>query len=238
MIRIDDIIIKAEKLKSETLTGSITPERLGEILCDMLECLKDVNGEKIPTFDLLTSRTRRSIVENANGRLSDYFPIVRLKGETIPAGCTIDVYRYQNRGNKKYKKVLSAPLQDCEIPDKWVGGGYRSLVLPWSLQRIFWEIWEPKLAFHTRPYESKVVANNWIDICKDKADGTANKSNGRDGVPRENGPLFTATFGIRLVKSASGFGGEMKTFKIALLRDNPSYRFVMKLDRGTTVTTN
>ena len=46
MIRIDDIIIKAEKLKSETLTGSITPERLGEILCDMLECLKDVNGEK------------------------------------------------------------------------------------------------------------------------------------------------------------------------------------------------
>ena len=129
-------------------------------------------------------------------------------------------------------------MQDCEIPEKWVGGGYRSLVLPWSLQRIFWEIWEPKLAFHTKPYESKVVANNWIDICKDKADGTANKYNGCDGIPRGNGPLFTATFGIRLVKSESGFGGEMQTFKIALLRDNASYRFVMKLDRGTTVTTN
>lgn len=238
MAKINDIIMDAERLKKETMVGSIDPQRLGQILCSTLECLQELSEEIIPAFDILTSRTRRNVILEGSTTLYDYFPIIRLKGDTVPANCIIEVYRYENRGNKRYKRILSASMSNCEAPEKWIGGGYRSIMLPWSLQRIFWEVWDPGAAggkmFHINPYNPSIVYGDWIEVCQNGYEVA--KYNDSIGVPRTAGPIFTASFGVRIINSKSGSGGNMKTFRISLIRNTKDIlRFSLKIDAGTTV---
>lgn len=202
-----------------------------------------------PAFDLLKTRTRKKswashIVGAVSDSIVDYTPCLRFLGSMPGDGWKVAVYIYRNKKNKTFKKVLSADVSQCEHPARWSGDGYTTVVLPWSLMRIFWELFDPDSnTFHSNTYDESSVAESWMT--KLRNGGAVIKLN-ENCSKRDKGPFFSGTFGIRLVNETAGIYGELKRFRIALFNgySNDSAdttgiaaRFTMKIDLSQTVQT-
>lgn len=198
-------------------------------------------GATVPVFDLLTTSSRRAAYSSGEDKLSDYSPCLRFRGDYPANTSMIDIYRYQNRGNKKYKRVDTIPVGSCEKPDNWNGGGYSTLVLGASLMRIFWRVYDPTITdatdtFNGTAYSASGVATAWLT-----RGATGVKKYGYNSglvSPRTRKAKYTASFGIRLRDSQTGAAGDMVFFRIILrmtvdTADNHrDWRFSMKLDTG------
>ena len=208
---------------------------------EWLASLKGDPGLSVPVFDLLTTSSRRAAYSSGEDTLSDYSPCLRFRGDYPANTSMIDIYRYQNRGNKKYKCVDTIPVGSCEKPDNWNGGGYSTLVLAASLMRIFWRVYDPTITdatdtFNGTAYSASGVATAWLT-----RGATGVKKYGHNSglvSPRTRKAKYTASFGMRLRDSQTGAAGDMVFFRIILrmtvdTADNHrDWRFSMKLDTG------
>lgn len=209
--------------------------------------------EAVPVFDILTTRSRRYKYQSSvayggeNWMLYDYYPCLRFINQ-IPS----DPYRwiwimffYSNKKNKKYKMMFTGSLTDCEMPEGWTGGGYQTVVLPVSLMRIFWELFDPmataETKFHEVPYSSPdAIAQGWLEVLSAKA--TITKRPNTAAYMRPTGACFSGSFGIRLINPTDGIYGEMHRFKISLFNDKigsgtNAFRFSIKMHSGNSTQT-
>lgn len=224
---------------------------------EWLQSLKGEPGISAPAFDLLTTKNRKSGYEQAsgagisgNGRLSDPSLCVRFVGSKPASGWTINLYIYRNKKNKTFKKVLSTPVSECEAPELWSGGGYQTIVLPWTLMRIFWEMFDPiengngSSYFHKSDYDAEDVASAWMTKCRN-GDRLLKRGGLSNTVERRlTGAMFSGTFGIRMANDDAGVYGDLHRFRINLFNnneyngDNPlDLKFSMKTDLGLTTQT-
>lgn len=208
---------------------------------EWLRSLKGDPGVSVPAFDLLTTASKREKYTSGADKLTDFSPCLRFRGDYPANTSMIDIYRYQNRGNKKYKRVDTIPVGSCEKPDNWNGGGYSTLVLGASLMRIFWRVYDPTITdasdtFNGTAYSASGVATAWLT-----RGATGVKKYGHNSglvSPRTRKAKYTASFGIRLRDSQTGSAGDMVFFRIILrmsvnTADNHrDWRFSMKLDTG------
>lgn len=208
---------------------------------EWLRSLKGDPGVSVPAFDLLTTASKREKYTSGADKLTDISPCLRFRGDYPANTSMIDIYRYQNRGNKKYKRVDTIPVGSCEKPDNWNGGGYSTLVLGASLMRIFWRVYDPTITdasdtFNGTAYSASGVATAWLT-----RGATGVKKYGHNSglvSPRTRKAKYTASFGIRLRDSQTGSAGDMVFFRIILrmsvnTADNHrDWRFSMKLDTG------
>lgn len=209
-------------------------------------------GQSVPVFDLL--RSRQYITEynfpgtdpESSGYVRDVRPCLRFLGQVPGPGWSVEVYIYRNKKNKGFKKVLSSPVSECEAPSDWIGGGYQTVVLPWSLMRIFWEMFDPvangnNIFFHDNDYDVSAISQAWFTKSKNgavlaKRGGLANTCSSRS-----TGALFSGTFGIRIGNETAGCFGELRIFRItlnSLNQHDTQLIFNMKIDSGTTVQTS
>ena len=209
-------------------------------------------GQSVPVFDLL--RSRQYITEynfpgtdpESSGYVRDVRPCLRFLGQVPGPGWSVEVYIYRNKKNKGFKKVLSSPVSECEAPSDWIGGRYQTVVLPWSLMRIFWEMFDPvangnNIFFHDNDYDVSAISQAWFTKSKNgavlaKRGGLANTCSSRS-----TGALFSGTFGIRIGNETAGCFGELRIFRItlnSLNQHDTQLIFNMKIDSGTTVQTS
>lgn len=206
-----------------------------------------------PVFDILTTRSRRDKYKSSNTyngenwELYDYYPCLRFVGPapSDPYRWTWVMYFYSNKKNKKYKMMFTGSLTDCEMPEGWTGGGYQTVVLPVSLMRIFWELFDPmatgETKFHEVPYSSPdAIAQGWLEVLSAKA--VITKRPKTAAYMRPTGACFSGSFGIRLINPTDGIYGEMHRFKISLFNNKigsgtNDFRFSIKMHSGNSTQT-
>lgn len=232
-MNITEVKKRAEDLKTEKMSDSITPERLGSILTDTLACMESL---VLPQFDLLKSRSRKYLYQSGDKMLSDYGLCLRFRGHA-PDNAIIELYRYENRHKQRFKKIHSAMCQECEVPSEWIGGGYQTIVYPLSLMRIFWCLFDPLPnsgeRFHSYDYDAATTASSWLSKCN--SGSPVLKWPGKDCEKRPYGALFSGTFGLRVVTDSGA--GNMMTFGIFLYENENKLSFALKIDKGITKVT-
>lgn len=207
---------------------------------EWLQSLKGAaGGPNIPVYDLLTSGYWRENHGSETDILYDYRPCLRFRGPSPGESWSVEIYMYRNTKNKGWRRILSSPLSECDTQP--LGNGYQSVFLPWTLMRIFWELFDPvsrndKSPFHSGTYDPESVANGWIvagssgsQVKKYKKEWTFKKT---------SGSMFSGSFGIRIANTQDGVYGEMRIFRILLrrlkYRNREAYRtwFAVKMDGG------
>lgn len=199
-----------------------------------------VPGTGVPVFDLLTTSSRRAAYSSGEDTLSDYSPCLRFRGDYPSNSWRAEIYRYQNRGNKKYKLIDSILITDCERPSGWSEGGYSTLVLPATLMRLFWRVFDPTVADASEPFNGTAYAKDSVAAAWLAKGLTGVKKYGHNGdfvSPRTRKAKYTASFGIRLRDMATGVSGGMQLFRIVLQMTTGSngahtWAFRMKIDTG------
>ena len=184
--------------------------------------------------------------------VSDQPPMLRFRGGKPGDGWSVEVYVRTSGGkNSKYRRVLTAPISECTADSSWKNTVYESVVLPWSLMRIFFEKFDPTEGrFHSTPYVGATVGAAWANLVANSRKGSGVTSftsiekkrwysPGGDGgsIRSQASCLYAyAHFGVRLANDTLGVHGDMKTFTISLrkatssnLRNN-DLSFTMRTD--------
>ena len=221
-------------------------------------------GAAVPQYDLLRPRriasqtcyegtvTDTTVSPNRVLTVSDQPPMLRFRGGKPGDGWSVEVYVRTSGGkNSKYRRVLTAPISECTGESGWKDTVYESVVLPWSLMRIFFEKFDPTAGrFHSTPYVGATVGAAWANLVANSRKGSGVTSftsiekkqwysPGGDGgrIPSQASCLYAyAHFGVRLANDTLGVHGDMKTFTISLrkatssnLRNN-DLSFTMRTD--------
>ena len=221
-------------------------------------------GAAVPQYDLLRPRrlasqtcyegsvTDTTVSPNRVLTVSDQPPMLRFRGGKPGDGWSVEVYVRTSGGkNSKYRRVLTAPVSECTADSSWKDTVYESVVLPWSLMRIFFEKFDPTAGrFHSTPYVGATVGAAWANLVANSRKGSGVTSftsiekkqwysPGGDGgrIPSQASCLYAyAHFGVRLANDTLGVHGDMKTFTISLrkatssnLRNN-DLSFTMRTD--------
>ena len=207
------------------------------------EWLASLKAVMIPEFDIIKSSGLDSVIYNGADAIHDNYPCLRFLGEAPTAGWSIQVLVYRNKGTKKYKKILECSIEDCEFPQLWKGEEYQSIVLPWRISRIFWEMFDPLAVgeekFHEIEYNDEQVRQAFLQACKNNNEIKKYASAVR---PRQRGgSWFSGSFGIRIINREKKAYGNIKYFRITLHnRTNSDTSFIatfdIKIDSGLTVT--
>ena len=203
----------------------------------------------VPQYDLV--RPKRSSSQTCHGGtvtdttapvahalvVSDQSPMLRFRGAKAGDGWSVEVYVRTSGGrNSKFRRVLTAPMSECVSDEGWRSGAYESVLLPWSLMRIFFEKFDPTEGrFHSAAYDGAAVGAAWADLVANGRNGSGRVSftstehrkwlssgsgSGSGGHIRSTSThLYVyAHFGIRLANESLGAYGDMKTFTISLRR--------------------
>ena len=221
-------------------------------------------GAAVPQYDLLRPRrlasqtcyegsvTDTTVSPNRVLTVSDQPPMLRFRGGKPGDGWSVEVYVRTSGGkNSKYRRVLTAPISECTADSSWKNTVYESVVLPWSLMRIFFEKFDPTAGrFHSTPYVGATVGAAWANLVANSRKGSGVTSftsiekkrwysPGGDGgsIRSQASCLYAyAHFGVRLANDTLGAHGDMKTFTISLrkatssnLRNN-DLSFTMRTD--------
>ncbi len=221
-------------------------------------------GADVPQYDLLRPRrlasqtcyegsvTDTTVSPNRVLTVSDQPPMLRFRGGKPGDGWSVEVYVRTSGGkNSKYRRVLTAPISECTADSSWKNTVYESVVLPWSLMRIFFEKFDPTEGrFHSTPYVGATVGAAWANLVANSRKGSGVTSftsiekkrwysPGGDGgsIRSQASCLYAyAHFGVRLANDTLGVHGDMKTFTISLrkatssnLRNN-DLSFTMRTD--------
>lgn len=222
------------------------------------------NGAAVPQYDLLRPRrlasqtcyegsvTDTTVSPNRVLTVSDQPPMLRFRGGKPGDGWSVEVYVRTSGGkNSKYRRVLTAPISECTGESGWKNTVYESVVLPWSLMRIFFEKFDPTAGrFHSTPYIGATVGAAWANLVANSRKGSGVTSftsiekkrwyspGGDGGMIRSQASCLYAYahFGVRLANDTLGVHGDMKTFTISLrkatssnLRNN-DLSFTMRTD--------
>lgn len=215
-----------------------------------------VKAWNVPVFDLIKTKGAMDYYYDSDSEIpvgdddvaghwvKDYFPCLRFLGTRPADTWSICVYMYRNKRNKGYKKILASQISECESPTIWTGGGYQTVILPWSLMRIFWELFDPTASspqeFHASAYNGQGCAQSWIQKCRDTGDVV--KYGKKVARNRVQGAFFSGSFGVRLVNDVVGIYGQMQKFRITLFKEMDKSGmlhliFDMKIDSGAMVQT-
>ena len=221
-------------------------------------------GSAVPQYDLLRPRrfasqtcyegsvTDTTVSPNRVLTVSDQPPMLRFRGGKPGNGWSVEVYVRTSGGkNSKYRRVLTAPISECTADSSWKNTVYESVVLPWSLMRIFFEKFDPTAGrFHSTPYVGATVGAAWANLVANSRKGSGVTSftsiekkqwyspGGDGGMIRSQASCLYAYahFGVRLANDTLGVHGDMKTFTISLrkatssnLRNN-DLSFTMRTD--------
>lgn len=198
-------------------------------------------GAAVPVFDLLTTSSRQAAYSSGEDTLSDYSPCLRFRGDYPSNSWRAEIYRYQNRGNKKYKLIESILITDCERPSGWSEDGYSTLVLPATLMRLFWRVYDPTVSDSTDPFNGTAYAKDSVAAAWLAKGLTGVKKYGYNSAfvsPRTRKAKYTASFGIRLRDMGTGVSGGMQLFRIVLQMTTDysngahTWAFRMKIDTG------
>lgn len=176
----------------------------------------------VPSFDVMTSMKQKAVYVVDNSILVDKYPILRFRNMApkLTDKYHVEIYRYVNRGRKRYQKRITIPLSDL---DKWPEprSGYGAVVLNVSLMRIFWEMWDAQEEFHNKDqYDASAIAESWIKWDNLNAPEAINKFNGlsshRDSTYKSE-VLISGRFALRLYDTENNIGGEMRLLSIRLI---------------------
>ena len=209
-----------------------------------------------PVFDILTTRSRRDKYKSSNTyngenwELYDYYPCLRFVGPapSDPYRWSFLIYFYSHRKNKKYKLLFEVPLSECEMPEGWSNNAYQTVVLPVSLMRLFWDLFDPTATgtnkFHGAGYIPGTIASEWMSVCA-TGKSISKRSCSVGVTPRAHGAYYSGSFGIRLISVPGQIYGEMHKFKISLFNHPVSIlsersnilRFSIKMHSGNVTQT-
>ena len=200
----------------------------------------------VPQYDLLRPRRAASqtcytgTVEDTTAAsahaltVSDQPPMLRFRGARAGDGWSVEVYVRTSGGkNSKFRRILTAPMSECTASSLWKNEAYESVLLPWSLMRIFFEKFDPTEGrFHSSAYDGADVGAAWADLVANRRNGSGRTSFTSAEKKRwVSGTAFGgsirgasthlyvhARFGVRLSNGSLGAHGDMKTFTISLRR--------------------
>lgn len=209
-----------------------------------------------PVFDILTTRSRRDKYKSSNTyngenwELYDYYPCLRFVGPapSDPYRWSFLIYFYSHKKNKKYKLLFEVPLSECEMPEGWSNNAYQTVVLPVSLMRLFWDLFDPTATgtnkFHGAAYIPATIASEWMSVCA-TGKSISKRSCSVGVTPRAHGAYYSGSFGIRLISVPGQIYGEMHKFKISLFNHPVSIlsehsnilRFSIKMHSGNVTQT-
>jgi hypothetical protein len=210
------------------LVGRNSLKQLAKNVKKYVSALLDVQP-KLPSFDLQTHPSGRHEynIAGIGIPLVDRELYIRFRTEEWPLrnhyALSFELFRYQNKGGSKYKRIGVFPIQDMGYVYDELVNGYVTMYLPWTLMRIFYELFDPHSAtqptsyrFHRAAYDATVVAENWLRACY----GTPKKVlkyGHKEGYYMRDGLLFSGSFGIRIVDAQSGAVSPMEKFQVALI---------------------
>lgn len=218
-----------EELRRETLTDSISPERVANIMAATLDLL-DRRKEPIPSFDLNQSSTHRVAYVVGEKVLTDNYLILRFRNAApeLTGRYQLEIYRYVNKGRKRYQRRFVIPLSELteySLPK----GEYGAIVLNISLMRIFWEVWDAQARENGYPtfhnggnlqYDANQVAASWLSWDNITEEQDIIKFNGRNSYRPgdiKGDVLISGKFGIRLYDNLTDTAGDMRCFSIRLI---------------------
>lgn len=221
------------------------------------EYIEAPSSMAFPVFDILTTRSRRDKYKSSNTyngenwELYDYYPCLRFVGPapSDPYRWSFLIYFYSHRKNKKYKLLFEIPLSQCEMPEGWSTNAYQTVVLPVSLMRLFWDLFDPTTTtgtnkFHGAGYIPGTIASEWMSVCA-TGKSISKRSCSVGVTPRAHGAYYSGSFGIRLISVPGQIYGEMHKFKISLFNHPVSIlsersnilRFSIKMHSGNVTQT-
>lgn len=187
----------------------------------------------VPSFDIVTTLNKKAAYVVGDKILVDKYPVLRFRNMAPKQRerYQVEIYRYTNRGRKRYQKRITVPLAslaDYAEPR----GEYGAVVLNVSLMRIFWEMWDAQgigqggYRFHNGgelQYDANAVASSWInwDPVADRAKIVKfNNLNSYRSKDYKSEVLISGKFALRLYDTENNIGGEMRLLSIRLVDAN------------------